>query len=283
MTTMSQPIYVPVDSDIGNYGTSSITEDWIADLLLPVIPDASTTLDLMLSGVFLASSTSLAYEFRLRHGGTPQGPDGQELMLLAGQGVTQAQIDAGGDGIGQAWMVADLLPIAQPVTVKLTGRVFQAGQQIQIRGGMLRVLHSEIKVKRMGTSQPYGTDIWFDVLAADGEANTMVTTGGDWQLVTGPTAVVQSLTRRYLTSPGEWKTLPNYGAGLRAACRKRGGQADLATLTAAIKQQSMLDDRVQSVGDVGLTWLGPNALQFTITVVLKSDSQALTFGGVVTP
>jgi hypothetical protein len=280
---MSQGLYVPIDPDIGHYGTDLAEERWLADLQVDLMSDVSTTVELMLSGVFLASVPDLPFEFRLRNGGSMRGIDGQEVLLLVGQGVTQTQIDSGADGVGQGYTAADLLPLAMPTTLKLTGRSAVAGQRIQMRGGMLRVVQTENEVRKMGISQPLGTDIWFDVLASDGEPNTMVTSAGDWALVTGRTAVVQSLTRRYLTSPGEWKTMPNYGAGMRAACRRRGRQADLDALANAIRQQSMLDDRVRSVANVLVERIGINAVKFTVTVILKNDNQPLTFGGEVTP
>jgi hypothetical protein len=281
--TLYQPQFVPVDSEIGHYGTDLAAEDWIADLAIDLTADTATTVELMLSGVFLASTPDLPYEFRLRKGGGERAADGQEILLLVGQGVTQSQINAGGSGIGQGYTLVDLLPINGPTLLKLTGRSGIAGQAIQMRGGMLRALQSTAEVRKMGISQPLGTDIWFDVLASDGEPNTMVTPAGDWKLVSGRTAVVQSLTRRYLTSPGEWKTLPNYGAGLRAACHRRARQADLDALANAIKHQSMLDDRVKSVGDVLIQRIGANAVKFTVTVILKNDEKPLTFGGEVLP
>ena len=126
-------------------------------------------------------------------------------------------------------------------------------------------------------------DIWFDALASDGEPNTMVTPSGDWVLVSGRVALAQSLTRRFLTSPGEWKTKPRYGAGLREACRKRGRQIDLDALANAMKEQAMMDSRVESVAAVRVDRIDTNGFKFTVTVVMKGDKEPLTFGGDVQP
>lgn len=443
--------WIPVDSPVGYHGTDREDERWLADLPLDSVSGA-VRIDVDLAGVFLASTADLPYEFRLRIGGNRRSPDGEQILLLTGTGVTQAQIDAGADGIGQAHAAMDLLPVTAPLTFKLTGRSATHGQMIRIRGGSVRVQFSPVKERPMGESTIKGTDIWFDiagpgqarlaapcvgllshgegvgfgaqwqseaggtwrlagaagplvpqggtvgtldgdrifawssvpfgpiepqaygpyevvdcgdhwdgnpehvrvstqpiirrasdanaatgirsgmvvkivgrgtvehggeffalttigrivpdvtplafailtsytepaaltVAGAAGEPNTLVTVSGDWALVDGHEAVVQSLTRRYLTSPGEWKTKPEYGAGLREAARKRARGSDIAEIVNRMRQQNSLEKRISPKSEVSVYPLSGNVngLGFKVTIIFSDDVNATprTFTGVV--
>lgn len=95
----------------------------------------------------------------------------------------------------------------------------------------------------------YGEDIWFDV--SDGaRANTIVTPAGDWQSVSGNEALRQSLRRRTITKPGEWKTKPNYGVGATEYVKQKDTPAMRAELAGRIRSQYMLDQRVESVDEI---------------------------------
>lgn len=89
----------------------------------------------------------------------------------------------------------------------------------------------------------YGVDIWYDLGAATGP-NTVVDRGGDWLLARGIECLRQSLIRRIIIAPGDWRTLPDYGAGGRLYVRKRNNKAARDELANRIRAQALRDDRV---------------------------------------
>jgi phage baseplate assembly protein W len=95
----------------------------------------------------------------------------------------------------------------------------------------------------------YGEDVWFDVTQG-AIADYVVTAAGDWQAVSGITALRQSLLRRTITNPGEWKTKPGYGVGAREYVKAKDTPAMRAEITARVRQQYLLDQRVESVDSV---------------------------------
>jgi phage baseplate assembly protein W len=99
----------------------------------------------------------------------------------------------------------------------------------------------------------FGEDIWFDV-SAD-VANYIVTASGDWLAVTGLPALRQSLIRRTITNPGEWKTKPNYGVGARLYVKAKDTASTRSELEARIRSQYTIDQRVERVDHVNITKL----------------------------
>lgn len=95
----------------------------------------------------------------------------------------------------------------------------------------------------------YGEDIWFDVTQG-AIANYVVTAAGDWLSASGLDALKQSLTRRTITNPFEWKTKPNYGVGARLYVKAKDTPAMRAELEARIRSQYLIDKRVESVDEV---------------------------------
>lgn len=116
-----------------------------------------------------------------------------------------------------------------------------------------------------------GTDIWFDVSRPDdnGEAAYVVTPAGDLTIVTGREALRQSLIRRWITNPGEWTTVPDYGAGARQYVKGRNTPALRAELESRIRAQTLRDKRVQSVTVVTVSQLedGSAGIKISVTVV----------------
>ncbi len=96
----------------------------------------------------------------------------------------------------------------------------------------------------------FGEDIYFDISAPDptsGQASYVVNAAGDWTTATGLVALRQSLFRRLITNPNEWKTKPNYGVGARQYIKARNTEATRAELVSRIKSQFALDKRVHEV------------------------------------
>lgn len=120
----------------------------------------------------------------------------------------------------------------------------------------------------------YGEDIWYDIAAPDvtlGEADYVVTAAGDLEVVTGREALRQSLLRRYVTNPGEWPTLPEYGAGVRMYVKAKNTPAVRAELESALRAQTMRDPRVQSVTSAVVEQLddGSDGIKVSVIVVPK--------------
>lgn len=116
----------------------------------------------------------------------------------------------------------------------------------------------------------YGLDIWLDVSRPDatGQAAYIVTPAGDLALASGREALRQSLLRRWITDPGEWQTLPNYGVGARQFVKGKNTAAERAELTTRVRAQSLRDPRVKSVDLVTVTPLddGSPGLRLSVQV-----------------
>ena len=102
----------------------------------------------------------------------------------------------------------------------------------------------------------FGRDIWFDVTTQIG-ADFVVTRAGDWALVNGEEALRQAIIRRIITTPGEWQTLPEYGAGARQFVKARKTQSAKDELTENIRGQIGSEPRVLRVDDVTIVELSP--------------------------
>lgn len=116
----------------------------------------------------------------------------------------------------------------------------------------------------------FGEDIYFDLSKPDatGHADYIITPDGDWRTATGDDALRQSLLRRLITSPDEYKTKPGYGVGVRQYIKARNTSSAQAELTSRIKAQFSQDDRVASVDLVVISPLddGSPGLKISIQV-----------------
>lgn len=115
----------------------------------------------------------------------------------------------------------------------------------------------------------YGFDIWLDISNAAGP-DRIVTAAGDWQVAVEREAVRQSLLRRTVTTPGEWKTKPGYGVGARAYVKKRATKATVDELVIAIRGQYLKDRRVEAVLAVTAEWTDV-LLRLAVATRLKGD------------
>jgi len=123
------------------------------------------------------------------------------------------------------------------------------------------------------TAGLFGTDIWLDVSRPDasGEANYVITPTGDLTLVMGREALRQSLIRRTITNPGEWRTLPNYGVGARQYVKGQNTPAKRAELESRIRANYLQDPRVLTVDTAIVTPLddGSQGIRISVTVTPK--------------
>lgn len=116
----------------------------------------------------------------------------------------------------------------------------------------------------------YGTDIWLDLAGRSGP-DYVVTAGGDWKLAKGIAALRQSLLRRFMTDPGEWKTKgDDYGAGGRSFVKSRDTLAARQAFANRIRAQALKDTRVAQVNKIEIERFDGGA-RFKVVVVPKGD------------
>lgn len=116
----------------------------------------------------------------------------------------------------------------------------------------------------------FGEDIWYDVSHPDPNTGTpdyVPNAAGDWTLVTELEALRQSLLRRTITNPGEWKTKPNYGVGARQYIKAKNTAANRAELEARIRSQYLQDPRVESIDSVTITQPFDDGLSIVVVVI----------------
>lgn len=113
-----------------------------------------------------------------------------------------------------------------------------------------------------------GEDIWLDV-SLPTAADRFVTPRGDWKLCAGEVALRQSLLRRLVTNPGEWKTKPGYGVGARMYVKARNTRANRDELAGRIASQFLEDERVVRVDQVVVDLSAAGVLRIRITVVAR--------------
>jgi hypothetical protein len=112
----------------------------------------------------------------------------------------------------------------------------------------------------------WGVDIWFDV--NQDVPNYITTPAGDWLPVEGREALRQSLLRRYITSPGEYAVIPEYGAGARDYVKGRDTRAKRDELADRIRVQSLRDERVEAVQQITIDSLPDQAPGIKIYVLV---------------
>lgn len=124
----------------------------------------------------------------------------------------------------------------------------------------------------------FGEDIWYDVSAdnsGNAEGDYVITAAGDVQAVNGREALRQSLTRRIITDPEEWPTLPNFGVGAGRYVKAKNTAAVRAELESKIRAQFLRDPRVESVVLVTVWPLADgDGLKISVTVTPRGRLRA---------
>lgn len=102
----------------------------------------------------------------------------------------------------------------------------------------------------------WGRDVWFDV--NQDVPNYITTPAGDWLSVEGRDALRQSLIRRFITSPGEYAVIPEYGAGVGDYVKGRDTRAKRDELADRIRVQALRDPRVEAVQQITISDVDDN-------------------------
>lgn len=121
---------------------------------------------------------------------------------------------------------------------------------------------------------PPGVDIWLGDIDGSGTPETTTTPAKDWLLAGAEEAYKQSLRRRFLTSPGDYKNKPDYGAGLMAAVKIASTRSNRAKIASALKQQALLDHRTRRVISVTVDVFATNGIHYSVVVEMRGGSGA---------
>lgn len=116
----------------------------------------------------------------------------------------------------------------------------------------------------------FGRDLYLEVNGQSGP-DLATTKAGDWLIVTGRAALRQSLIRRWITTPGQWATKPEYGAGALAYVKGRNNTSSRQELAERIRAQTMKDRRVARVHTVEVD-KRENALVIRVVVIPRGEA-----------
>lgn len=232
-------------------------ERWLAETSVDFTYTDAVDLAASLAGVFRGSQGI----YRVRLGGTSEHVDGLEILRLL---VLPSSVWV------EELVRAPRLTVRGVALFKLTV-VSMDGAFTEVNGATLTLWVTERTPPIVG---PLVSDLGIDIWMGDdgaGSPDYNVTSAGDWRLVNGREAVKQSLRRRFMTTPGEWATKPDYGAGLLAAVKSRARTTDLADIENRLRAQSLKDERVLRVLSVTVEKLGTYGIKYSVKVQLKGD------------
>lgn len=116
---------------------------------------------------------------------------------------------------------------------------------------------------------PPGVDIWLGDVNGSGTPEMIVTPSRDWLLAGAEEAYKQSLRRRFITNPGEYKNKPNYGAGLSGAVKSPGTRSNRDGIAANLRQQALLDHRTRRVISVNVRQFATNGIEYDVVVEMR--------------
>lgn len=111
----------------------------------------------------------------------------------------------------------------------------------------------------------FGRDLFWD-------GDYVVASSGDWAIVEGEAALRQSIIRRIITAPGEWRTRPDYGVGARHYVKARRTPGVVDELKSMIKKQLLRDPRVAEVQAVDIDTSLAEVLKISVKVKPKGKA-----------
>lgn len=110
-----------------------------------------------------------------------------------------------------------------------------------------------------------GRDIQF-------ENDYSVDNKGDYTLLVGLPALRQAILARLMVNPGEFKTRPSYGAGVRQFVKKPKTTTNLSRLRERIETQLSRESRIEEIIEVALE---SNESTITVGVAVRTSGRAL--------
>lgn len=237
----------------------STAERWLAEVSVDFTYTDAMDLAASLAGVFRGSQGI----YRVRLGGASGAASGLEILTLV--------VMPSGAWV-EEMVKAPRLTVRGVALFKLTVVSSVADAITEVNGATLTLWVTSRTPPIVGPLvSDLGIDIWMGDNDGTGTPDYNVTSAGDWRLVNGREAVKQSLRRRFMTTPGEWATKPDYGAGLLAAVKSRSRTTDLADIENRLRAQALKDERVLRVLSVVAEKLGTYGIKYSVKVQLKGD------------
>lgn len=256
---MTTALAYPLGSFLPHFASTETGERWLAELSVDFSNSAAVDVAASLAGVFRGAAVA----YRIRIGGTSGTVDGFEVLNLELPDLADWT-----EGIVRMPKL-----VARGVALfKLTVQVADAETLAEVNAATLTLWVSpRVPPIVRPLMSDLGIDIWMGDNDGSGAPDTNVTPAGDWKLVSGREAIRQSLQRRFETTPGEYATKPDYGAGLLAAVKSRGRRSDLDAIKNRLQAQALKDERVTGVLSVKVDPLGSYGLRYSVVVKVKGD------------
>lgn len=245
-----------------HFGTTEADEHWLAEVAV----DFSYADAVQFAASLEAVSRGAAGTFSVRVGGTSHQADGTALLTFP-----VASSSSWAEGIASVGRV-----VARGVQLfKLTASAATQDAFVEINAGSLTILAEVIKAPLV-FKMP-GVDVYLGDVRGDGTPEYQIAPNRDWRLVGEDEAYRQSLRRRFMTNPGEYKNKPDYGAGLAGAVKSPGGRSNRDGLAAKLKQQALADTRTKRVISVTVAPFATNGIEYAVVVERRGgDGSAIT-------
>jgi phage baseplate assembly protein W len=245
-----------------HFGTTEAAEHWLAEVEV----DFSYADAVQFSASLEAVSRGAGGAFSVRVGGTSRQADGVALLSLS-------------SAASSSWLEG-IASIPRAVSrgiqlFKLTASAATQNSLVEINAGSLTIWAEVIKAPLVFKMQ--GVDIYLGDVRGDGTPEYDITPNRDWRLVGEDEAYKQSLRRRFMTNPGEYKNKPDYGAGLSGAVKSAGTRSNRDGIAAKLKQQALADSRTRQVISVTVTPFATNGIEYAVVVERRGgDGTPLT-------
>lgn len=255
---MLTPLVYPFD----HFGTTEADERWLSEITVDFSAYDAVQVAASLEGTFQGEAST----FRIRIGGASRAVDGLAALVLP---------VAASSSWDEGLVALPRIVLRRRVLFKLTCQSSVQDSFAEVNAGSLTLWPESVApplVFRMT-----GVDIWLGDIDGSGVPETLVTPARDWRLATEEDAYKQSLHRRFITGPGEYTAKgAGYGAGLRAAVKKRGRQCDLDEIKTTLRAQALKDSRTKRVVEVSAERFGAEGIKYTIIVEPIFSSSTLT-------
>lgn len=115
-----------------------------------------------------------------------------------------------------------------------------------------------------------GVDLMF-------ENDYMLSAAGDYILLKGLPAFIQSIYHRCITKPGELAARPGYGVGVAQFVKKRNRPSELNDLEQRLHDQLSLERRVQEIVKIAIEPLANEQPGITIGLKIRAADTVLDF------
>lgn len=234
-----------------HFGTTEAAEHWLAEVEVDF-----TYADAVKFAASLEAVTwGEAGTFSIRVGGESHAIDGVMLLTLAAS-ASSTWVE------GRASVTRVVSRGKQ--LFKLTTTSAVQDSLAEINAGTLTIWAEVVAAPLV--FKMLGVDVYLGDVRGDGTPEYEVAPDRDWRLVGEDEAYKQSLRRRFMTNPGEYKNKPDYGAGLSGAVKGPGTRSNRDGIASRLKQQALADLRTKRVISVTVTPFATNGIEYAVVV-----------------